>query len=96
MSDTNSAQAPEILPITDLDQFAGLLTNWHASKVAVLEHMLSIPEGTEMSIDGGDSVPLTGDLLAGLKVGINLCLMELGNLPFITESANAADAPTPH
>lgn len=91
MSETKDPLA--IMPIESLDQFAGLLTAWHAEKVRVLEHMLQIPEGTEMVVDGGEAVPLIGDRLAGFKAGIQLSLMELGTLPFITESRDAEPAP---
>lgn len=82
-------EAPPVL-IEDLDQFVSLLTGWHSNKVAMLEHLLEIPEGTEMQVDGGDSVALTGDILAGFKAGLNVALMELGKLPF--ESAPLPDA----
>ena len=75
---------PETLLIKDIDQFVNLLTRWHAEKVKVLEHMLEVPDGTEMERDGV-SVVLTADMLAGFKAGIDLALMELGSLPFATE-----------
>jgi hypothetical protein len=83
---------PAIMPIQSLDQFAGLLTAWHAEKVRVLEHMLSIPEGTTMQLDGGPEVPMTAELITGFRAGIQLALMELGTLPFITESREAEPA----
>ena len=75
---------PETILIEDIDQFVNLLTRWHVEKVKVLEHMLEVPDGTEMECDGV-SVVLTGDMLAGFKAGINLSLMELGILPFVSE-----------
>ena len=75
---------PETILIGDIDQFVNLLTRWHVEKVKVLEHMLEVPDGTEMECDGA-SVVLTGDMLAGFKAGINLSLMELGILPFVSE-----------
>lgn len=76
---------PETVEITDVNQFVGILTNWHAKKVAILEHMLQVPEVTEMQVDGGTSVILTSDMLAGFKAGISVSLMELGILPFVAE-----------
>jgi len=71
----------EILEVSDLDQFVEMLTSWHKRKVAILEHMRTIPEGTEME-DDGHSVILTGDMLTGFKAGLQLALLELGSLPF--------------
>lgn len=95
MSETATKEdPPAIVPIESLDQFVGILTRWHAHKVKVLEHMLSVPEGTEMQVDGGEPVPLTGDMMAGFRAGLSLALMELGNLPFVT--ATRSDAPAVH
>jgi hypothetical protein len=76
---------PETVAITDVNQFVGILTDWHAHKVAILEHMLQVPDGTEMQVDDGESIILTGDMLAGFKAGISIALMELGVLPFVAE-----------
>ena len=76
---------PETIEITDVNQFVGILIDWHAKKVAILEHMLQVPEGTEMIVDGGTPVILTGDMLAGVQAGISMALMELGILPFVAE-----------
>lgn len=83
---------PDIIEITDVNQFVGILAAWHSKKVAVLEHMLQVPEGTEMSVDGQDPLILTGDMLAGVKAGISIALMELGSLPFIAETEPVAIA----
>jgi hypothetical protein len=90
MSETKDPLA--IMPIQSLDQFAGLLTAWHAEKVRVLEHMLTIPEDTTMQLDGGPEVTMTADIMTGFRAGIQLSLMELGTLPFITESRDAEPA----
>lgn len=84
-----------VLPIQDINHFAALLRDWHTGKVSLLEHMLTIPDGTEMVIDGGDPKPLTGDTLTGFKAGLSLALMELGTLPFVyeTEAEQATDEP---
>lgn len=78
---------PETIEIDSLDQFVKILTAWHSQKVAVLEHMLTIPEGSEMVVEGEPASPvvMTGDILAGFKAGLGLALMELGTLPFLCE-----------
>lgn len=86
---------PETIEITDTNQFVGLLTAWHDKKVAILEHILQVPEGTEMTVDGGTPIILTGDMLAGVQAGISMALMELGSLPFIAEMEPATTTDEP-
>lgn len=69
----------------DLDTFVTALTGWHVHKVAALQHMMEIPEGTEVTLDEETPSILTGDLLKGFQLGIQLSLLELGTLPFIAE-----------
>lgn len=82
---TTNAQT-DLVEINDLDKLVQALTGWHSSKVALLQHMQAIPEGVEITADiGNGPVPLSGDLLAGFKFGINFALGELGTLPFAAE-----------
>lgn len=70
----------------DIDLFAAHLTAWHSRKVALLEHMLQIPEGTEFEVKINDveqKVILDGDALVAFRGGIATALMELGQLPFM-------------
>ena len=73
-----------LLYIDDLDQFINILHIWHGRKVKVLEHMLTIPEGTEMELDG-KTIQLSGDAHTAFVEGIKLALHELGTLPFTVE-----------
>lgn len=91
---------PDFHTTNDLDTFFGLLTGWHEKKVATLNHMKDVPEGTEVTMDGDDSPPivLTGNMLTGFQLGIELSLMELGTLPFYAETDEAetpSDEPQP-
>lgn len=92
---TTPITPPETIEITDVNQFVGFLTAWHAKKVAILGHMLQVPEGTEMIVDGGTPVILTGDMLAGVQAGISMALMELGTLPFVAEMEPATPTDEP-
>ncbi len=80
--------APSTIEIQDLNQFVRMLASWHAQKVKTLKYMLTVPEGTEMTITGDETVKaaLTGDMLVGFKAGIELSLIELGELPFLYET----------
>lgn len=78
------ATASDTHEVSDLDEFVRILVHWHSKKVQILEHVLQVPEGTEMEFEG-QTYPLTGDILKGLRAGINLSLIELGKLPFMAE-----------
>ena len=80
------AEAEPMVTITDLHQFVALVTNWHASKIARLEHMLSIPEGTEVSVNDGEMTAMSGDLRQGFVIGLITTLSEIGSLPFVITS----------
>lgn len=82
----------DLLQVEDIDQFARLITGWHRRKIAMLEHMLSVPAGTEVSLNNGQMAPLQGDLHTGYLIGLTLALTEMGALPF---AAELDDAPAP-
>lgn len=82
----NTPTSSDTLEITNLDHFVALLVDWHNNRVQRLEHMLEVPEGTEMQVDDGESRLLEGDLLAGFKAGITVALSEMGVLPFSYET----------
>jgi hypothetical protein len=84
----NEAQE-ETIPVDNLDQFVQILTAWHAEKCAVVQHLLTIPEGSEFEVgnEGEEQtkVVLTGESLAAFKLGIEMVMMQLGELPFVAE-----------
>lgn len=84
---------PDTVEIGDLNQFVFLLSNWHQDRVAVLKQMMEIPQGFEVELEGEESLPLTGDLHKGFKIGLIVALSELGSLPFVAES-NAQETET--
>lgn len=79
--------------VLDLNRFITLLTNWHAKRVAKLEEILNIPEGTEVTMNEGDPMPLVGDTLKGFRLGVALSLSQLGQLPFEAEYEPSTDGP---
>ena len=83
----------ELIQVEDLNQFVYHLNNWHQSKVAMLRHMLQIPEGTAAELNDGEKVTMTGDILRGFRIGVTLGLSELGTLPFVAEMTDSAEAP---
>ena len=73
-----------LLYIDSLDQFINIFHLWHGHKVQVLEHMLNVPEGTDMELDD-KNIQLIGDVRTAFIEGIKLSLHELGTLPFTVE-----------
>lgn len=72
--------------VNDLDTFVQMLTHWHGNKVALIEHMKTIPDGTEVELEAGMPASImTGDLLKGFQLGLSFSLSELGKLPFAAE-----------
>ena len=88
----------ETVPVQDLNQFVQLLTAWHENRVATMEHMLQIPDGTKVELgmpDGNKhNHELTGEKLDGFLIGLHFALMEFGQLPFVTETEAAAPEET--
>jgi hypothetical protein len=83
----------ETVHVEDMDHFIRLLFAWHEDKVKTLEHMLTIPEGTEVIFNEGEPVTLSGDVHKGFVIGLTLGLMELGHLPFAAEAEDSSDDP---
>lgn len=77
--------ATKTVMVDDLDQFVRVLMAWHANKVAMLRHLQNIPDGTEASKDDEEPVILTGDMLKGFQMGLEVALEEMGTLPFEAE-----------
>lgn len=81
-----------VIEIADLDAFVRVMSAWHTEKVAVVRHLLTMPEGAEFQVGEGEVVTttvLTGDTLAAFKLGVEMALMQLGTLPFVVELEDA-------
>lgn len=85
MSEGNQTEKPDTVQIEDLNQFIFLLSNWHKDKVALLKHLMEMPEGLEVTLDDTEVAILKGDLHKGFKIGLIAALSELGELPFVAE-----------
>ena len=79
------SEPTETVAVENLDQFVMVLTAWHDNKCQVLKHLLEIPEGSEVQVSDDEPRIMTGDLLAGFRLGIEMALSELGTLPFVAE-----------
>ena len=93
MTEQAQQAAPETVNIDSLDQFAFVISEWHKRKVTILEHFLSIPEGTTLEVNNED-IEVKDDLRKGFLLGLNLALNELGVLPFVSTPINQAESTT--
>lgn len=83
----------EIVPINSAEDFFAMLTVWHDQQVLTLEHMLQIPEGTEVQVNGQETLVLEGNVLKAFQAGIQTALQVMGKLPFDTVPADEPEAP---
>lgn len=92
--------------IKSVDEFGALLFNWHHRQISTIRHFLDVPEGVEVKVGEEEQIVLTGDVLRGYKLGLELSLHYLGTLPFgytpdevveeeVTEEAAPADDAAP-
>lgn len=87
------AQQPETIMIDTLDGFVRALHAWHQNKIQLLRHMKTIPAGTEVTRNNGEPRILSGDLLEGMILGLDVALEELGELPFEAEVTFTEEQP---
>jgi len=88
-------ESPDTLEIKDINHFVGLLSRWHQRKVAILNHMLTVPEDAEVMINEAEPVKMTGEFRKGFELGVSIALSELGELPFVAEMEES-DSSTKH
>ena len=94
---------PEATTITTIDQFAELVSQWYDNRQKAVKYLLTVPDGVEFERASGPDQPpekmlMTGDLMKGFKFGVELALMQLGDLPFVAELEDQqalAEAPVP-
>lgn len=87
-------QADELVPIESVDQMANYMAAWFVQRREQITKLLSAPAGTSFEIGEGAEatvIELSGDTLKGFKFGVEMALMQLGELPF---GAILEDAPT--
>lgn len=90
LSPEEGEDSNEIVQISDMGQFIALMQDWHTQQVATVRHFMEIPSGVEVQVEDEETFPLEGDTLKGFKLGINMALSYLGELPFYAQgSANA-------
>ncbi len=80
--EVTSPPTPEpLIQITNLDQFVGIMTLWHRQAAQATQHLLGVPVGGAFEVDG-ETIELTGMAHKAFLLGVNMALMNLGELPF--------------
>jgi hypothetical protein len=82
----------EVTPITDINEFAGLVSQWHQVTLAKLGHLVNVPDGITFEIDGKPLV-LTGATLEGFKFGVEMATMEVSQFPFVVDLEETEEPP---
>lgn len=83
-----AASEEDLVPVdmNDMNTFLQMLMGWHEHQVALVNHLLEIPEDTEIDRgEGTERITLSGDLRKGLIMGVQMALGYLGELPFVAE-----------
>lgn len=95
-SEMNGAEVLDIVHMPDLDTFVRALTAWHSQKMEMLRHLQDIPEGTAFQVGDGTEAKdlvMTAEMLDGFQFGIEMALMQIGELPFVVEIEDAQPQP---
>lgn len=88
----------DIVNLDNIDQFAFAVAGWHANRMARLQNLLEIPEGTEVESQIGEGEPakavLTGEAMIAFKAALLTAISEFGQLPFMvsTEDEDSKEA----
>ena len=85
LSPEEEEDSNEIVQISDMRQFIALMQDWHTQQVATVRHFMEIPSGVEVQVEDEETFPLEGDTLKGFKLGIQMALSYLGELPFYAQ-----------
>ena len=76
---------PDTIQLDSMEALAMAFAHWHQNKVKVLQHYMSIPEGSEIAFDSEKVIVLSGVSRDGFIAGLQYALMEIGELPFVLD-----------
>jgi len=85
MSEQTNEVEIQTINVNTIDDMMSVLYHWHAEKVAVLKHMINVPDEAKVTIDEKRELILKGEVREAFKLGLTLALIEMGKLPFVVE-----------
>ncbi len=74
----------QTIEIHDLTQFIKMYVPWHQTKVEQVRKLNDLESGATVVL-GDEEIKLTEEMLAGLKLGAAIALIEFEELPFSYE-----------
>lgn len=74
---TTSNEVTQLNTVQDLFE---VISAWHLTQIATLDHMQQIPEGSAMDIYG-ENITLSGDIHKGFIAGLQTAVLIMGKLP---------------
>lgn len=69
----------------NLEEMLDGIVDWHESFVASLQHMLHIPEGIEVSLNGSESITMSSDIHKGFIIGVTVAMIEAASFPIVKD-----------
>lgn len=75
----------ELIPVKDTNQLASVIVQWHTLQLARTEHMLNVPEGTEVEFEDGENLVLEGKVLSAYRLGLQVALHNFRELPIAAQ-----------
>lgn len=75
--------ADPIVEITSAPVMATMMVAWQQKTLALLNHLKSMPAGTEVTHEDNTVLVLEESTLAGFQLGLALAIEELSTLPFV-------------
>ena len=74
----------DTIEINSAEKFGELFFNWHQNRLALLKQFQSIPEGSEVTVNGIEIV-LSGEFLKGFSAAMSAAYAVVEESPFVIE-----------
>ena len=79
-----------------LEEMLAAVIEWYKARMSSLEHMLHIPQGIEVSLNGAAPIVMTPDIHKGFIIGITVGLIEAAAFPIQIDESEKDDEPIIH
>ena len=94
---TQENQEDNLVAVENIGHFAALVEHWHSNRVARIQHLAQMPEGTKATLEENgvvEDIVLEGAILKAFKLGLESALNEIKELPFGVEMEDANNPET--
>lgn len=86
----------ETIHVETIDQFAGYIAHWHASRLAILRQFMQVPDGetATFKLNGvEETVVLTGEAHKAFRAAMLTAIIQFDSLPFAVTVTDANGTP---